>query len=70
MAEAGPNGKVVMMTGAARGMGREMSVGLAAAGAKVVMIDLDEDVLEVAARKVVAAGAACFRMEAFLKKRG
>jgi 3-oxoacyl-[acyl-carrier protein] reductase len=56
VAEAGLNGKVVMMTGAARGMGREMSVGLAAAGAKVVMIDLDGDVLEAAARKVVAAG--------------
>lgn len=56
MADAGLNGKVVMMTGAARGMGKEMSVGLAAAGAQVVMIDLDEDVLEAAAREAVEAG--------------
>lgn len=49
-------GKTVVMTGAARGMGREMSLGLAAAGAKVVMIDLDRDVLEEAAAAAEKAG--------------
>ena len=56
MAETKPTGKVVMMTGAARGMGKEMSIGLAAAGARLVMIDLDGDVLQAAAREVEAAG--------------
>ncbi len=49
-------GKVVMMTGAGRGMGREMSLGLAASGARIVMIDIDEDVLTAAARDVESAG--------------
>ncbi len=55
MAESILDGKVVMMTGAGRGMGRAMSIGLAAAGAKVAMIDIDEDVLREAA--VAAEGA-------------
>ncbi len=49
-------GKVVLMTGAGRGMGREMSLALAEAGAKVAMIDIDEDVLTAAARDAEAAG--------------
>ncbi len=49
-------GKAVLMTGAGRGMGREMSLALAEAGAKVAMIDIDEDVLTAAARDVEAAG--------------
>ena len=56
MAEFELNGKVVMMTGAGRGMGRAMSVGLAGAGAKVAMIDIDEDVLHEAAALVEGAG--------------
>lgn len=56
MAENELNGKVVMMTGAGRGMGRAMSIGLAGAGAKVAMIDIDEDVLNEAASMVEDAG--------------
>ena len=56
MAEIALDGKVVMMTGAGRGMGRAMSVGLAGAGAKVAMIDIDEDVLHEAAALVEGAG--------------
>ena len=56
MAETTLDGKVVMMTGAGRGMGREMSIGLAGAGAKVAMIDIDEDVLNEAAGLVENAG--------------
>ena len=56
MTEIALDGKVVMMTGAGRGMGRAMSVGLAEAGAKVAMIDIDEDVLHEAAALVEGAG--------------
>ena len=47
-------GKTVLMTG--RGMGRSMSIALAAAGAKVAMIDIDEDVLQEAAKEAEDAG--------------
>lgn len=56
MADTPLEGKVVMMTGAGRGMGRSMSIALATAGAKVTMIDIDEDVLKEAAKEVEAAG--------------
>ncbi len=56
MADRVLEGKVVMMTGAARGMGRMMSLALAEAGAKVAMIDIDEDVLAAARADVEAAG--------------
>ena len=56
MADRVLEGKVVLMTGAGRGMGREMSLALAEAGAKVAMIDIDEDVLRAAARDAEAAG--------------
>ena len=56
MADRVLEGKVVLMTGAGRGMGREMSLALAEAGAKVAMIDIDEDVLNAAARDTEAAG--------------
>ena len=56
MADRVLEGKVVMMTGAARGMGRTMSRALAQAGAKVAMIDIDEDVLAAARVDVEAAG--------------
>lgn len=49
-------GKTVLMTGAGRGMGRSMSIALAAAGAKVAMIDIDEDVLQDAAKDAEEAG--------------
>jgi|MGYP006153214077 3-oxoacyl-[acyl-carrier protein] reductase len=49
-------GKTVLMTGAGRGMGRMMSIALASAGAKVAMIDIDEDVLAEAAKDAENAG--------------
>ncbi len=39
------SGKVVAITGAGQGIGRTLSVGFASAGAKVVMIDINEDPL-------------------------
>ena len=56
MADRVLEGNAVLMTGAGRGMGREMSLALAEAGARVAMIDIDEDVLRAAARDVEAAG--------------
>ena len=56
MADRVLEGKAVLMTGAGRGMGREMSLALAEAGARVAMIDIDEDVLTAAARDVEKAG--------------
>ena len=50
MTDRNLEGKVVVMTGAGRGMGRAMSTALAGAGAKVAMIDIDEDVLNEAAK--------------------
>ena len=44
MADKVLEGKTVLMTGAARGMGRAMAVALASAGANVAMIDIDRDV--------------------------
>ncbi len=55
MADFALNDKVVM-TGAGRGMGRAMSIGLAGVGAKVAMIDIDQDVLNEAASLVESAG--------------
>ena len=56
MADRILEGKVVIMTGAGRGMGQMMSLALAEAGAKVAMIDIDDDVLAAARANVEAAG--------------
>lgn len=56
MADGVLEGKVVMMTGAAQGMGREMALGIAAAGGKVVLVDIDEALLQETAADVDKAG--------------
>ena len=56
MTDRNLEGKVVVMTGAGRGMGRAMSTALAGAGAKVAMIDVDEEVLNEAAKLAENAG--------------
>jgi len=56
MAERTLEGKVVIMTGAGRGLGRAMSLGLVRSGARVTMADVDEDVLSEAAKMAEQAG--------------
>lgn len=50
------DGKLCVVTGAARGMGKALALKYAENGANVVLIDLDQDGLEVAAQKIQAKG--------------
>lgn len=50
------DGEVALVTGAAGGIGRALSLGFARAGADVVMLDLRDDALAEAAAEVRAAG--------------
>ncbi len=58
MASGALEGKTVIVTGAGSpiGMGREMSIALASAGANVAMMDIDEGSLESSANDVREAG--------------
>ena len=49
-------GRTAIITGAGRGLGKSMSEGLAAQGARIALIDLEEDVLAAAVADVEAAG--------------
>jgi NAD(P)-dependent dehydrogenase (short-subunit alcohol dehydrogenase family) len=49
-------GRTVILTGAGRGLGKSMAEGLAAQGAKIALVDLDEDVLTAAVADVEASG--------------
>lgn len=49
-------GKTVLITGAARGMGMRMSVVAATQGARVAMVDVDDEELRAASVEVEAAG--------------
>ena len=49
-------GKVAIVTGSGRGLGLAYAKGLAAAGAKVVVNDVDADTAEAAAKEIVAEG--------------
>ena len=49
-------GKTALITGAGRGLGKAMAEGLAANGARIALVDLEEDVLAAALADVEAAG--------------
>lgn len=51
-------GKTVVVTGAGRGIGREIAKGFAARGAHVALFDLRQEDLDESARQCVVAGAA------------
>ena len=50
-------GRCVVVTGAARGIGRATALAFAEHGAALVLVDRDTNVLEATAREVLAAGA-------------
>ena len=50
------SGKVCLVTGAAGGLGRAAAVGLAAYGADVALVDVDQDRSEVAVGEITALG--------------
>jgi NAD(P)-dependent dehydrogenase (short-subunit alcohol dehydrogenase family) len=50
------DGRVAIVTGGARGISRETAETLAAAGARVVLADLDKETAEGAAAKIRALG--------------
>ncbi|KKU81318.1 MAG: Short-chain dehydrogenase/reductase SDR [Parcubacteria group bacterium GW2011_GWA1_47_8] len=58
-------GKVALVTGARRGMGRTHALALAAQGAKVVITDVDLNECELVADEVRAANGdvACFKLD-------
>jgi len=50
------SGKVCVVTGAARGLGRAAAVGLATYGADVALVDIDQDGCESAAEEIATLG--------------
>jgi len=56
MADRPLEGRTALITGAGRGLGKAMAEGLAAQGANIALIDLEEDVLTTAVADVEAAG--------------
>jgi 3-oxoacyl-[acyl-carrier protein] reductase len=50
--------KTVLITGAARGIGRSLAVGVSAAGARLVLVDIDGAALQDTAKQIEATGGA------------
>lgn len=58
------DGKRLLITGGSRGLGREMSLAIADAGADVVLVARDRDRLEAAANEIRRLGRQAFTIEA------
>src|SRR5207237_2288411 len=54
--DLGVRGKVALVTGGARSLGKADCLALAAEGCKIAVLDLDPEGAEVAAKEIVAAG--------------
>jgi NAD(P)-dependent dehydrogenase (short-subunit alcohol dehydrogenase family) len=52
-------GRVAVITGAARGIGRAIALALGGAGARLALVDIDQSALEETARLAREAGAQC-----------
>ncbi len=52
-----PNGKVAVITGASRGIGRSIALALAAKGAKIVAVDIDQAATEAVVAELKQLGA-------------
>ncbi len=63
------DGKVVIVTGAAGGIGRATARRLASEGARLVLVDQDKTGLEESAAAVAASGAAAIAVEADVTRR-
>ncbi|MDH3646263.1 MAG: SDR family oxidoreductase [Gammaproteobacteria bacterium] len=64
------NGKGVVLTGAASGIGRLMAIGIASAGGRVALWDIDESGLENVRAEIVAAGGHAVPVRCNLSDRG
>jgi NAD(P)-dependent dehydrogenase (short-subunit alcohol dehydrogenase family) len=62
------NGRVAVITGAARGLGRAFADMAAARGMRLVLADLDADALERAAEELMAGGAEVLAMVCDVRK--
>jgi NAD(P)-dependent dehydrogenase (short-subunit alcohol dehydrogenase family) len=65
----GLRGKTALVTGAGRGIGRGAAVGVARRGARVIIVDVTDDELEVTLRLVREAGAEAWPIRADLARR-
>jgi len=55
-----PKGKIAVVTGASRGIGRSISLALSAAGATIVAMDMDQAATEAVVAELKAAGGQAF----------
>lgn len=64
------SGKVAVVTGGASGIGRELCLGFARAGARVVVADVDEAGMEETAAGVIGAGSEAIRVRTDVSRLG
>jgi len=60
-------GKIAIVTGASRGLGRAMAIGLAQAGAKIAVVSRTSELIEETAREIVRQGGEAFPVKADVK---